>query len=65
MIEIRVRDNKTCAVCDVNSFGNECATVENVTPQQATAIKAMVDEQYQAGRRFALLDARCKLLELQ
>lgn len=33
MIEIRIRDDKTCAVVDLNSYKNECAKVEGLSPE--------------------------------
>ncbi|MGA7366456.1 MAG: hypothetical protein WA416_18135 [Candidatus Sulfotelmatobacter sp.] len=51
MIEIRIRDDKTCAVVDLNSYKNECAKVEGLSPEQAAAVKQMLAAEFQKGQR--------------
>jgi hypothetical protein len=50
MIEIRIREDKTCAVVDVNSYKNETAKVEGLSPEQATAVKKMLAEEFRKGQ---------------
>jgi hypothetical protein len=51
MIEIRIREDKTCAVVDPNKYNDESAKVEGLSPEQAATVKQMLAAEFKKGQR--------------
>jgi hypothetical protein len=59
-IKIKVEDDKSITVEEVNSYGNQAHTIKGLTPEQGVDIKRMLERAKDAGRheeRRRILDS--------